>query len=132
MSEGQIRKDGGGGIKFVREGIAYVKPNLIGSDGTLRDKWVVIEEMILDYTKLHSEEVREVYETAAETRQIMKNKDASMGKVRLRLALVLPVGLNFLIKRHFPEVLKVPRKGAPGQLHDFMHRFPMFTIPQDI
>ncbi len=119
-------------MKLIHEGVAYIKPNLIGPGGHLRDKWEVIEELIIDYTKLHGDEVAEVLDAATDARMSKKHKDASMDHIRLRHALVLPVGLNFLIKRHFPEVLKPSLKGEPGFLYEFMKRFPQFAVPDNI
>ncbi len=110
-----------GVISFTPEGFAIITPK------ESNDMWTVVDGLIADYTRVHPEEVKEIIETAKEHRANLRNTTAASEGGSLRHALVLPVGLNFLLKKSFPEIFREKKV-----LREFMKRYPGFRIPEKL
>ena len=110
--------------KFTAKGIKYI--SFDQSKITEKNKWKTIEQLILDYTTLHANEVRDIVLACKEHKAVAYVKTASSQGKSLRFAVMLPMGLSVILKRIDPELLK------GKSLHMFMRRFPMFCIPEKI
>lgn len=102
------------GTKII---IPIVKPELN------RGMWDTIEGLIQDYTRLHPEEMKMFMKANAYCRATRKNSLASSPSKSLRWGMSMPVGLDILIRKWYPEVLSTKKT-----YHQFMRRFPGFRV----
>lgn len=82
------------------------------------DKWTQIDSLIRDYSKVHGEEVKEVLFAAHGMRQEAQKKNT----LDMKQCLMLPAGLNIILKREFPDLFT-----DRMQMQQFMKKFPGFS-----
>ena len=102
------------GVKII---IPIIKPELN------RGMWDTIEGLIQDYTRVHPEEMKLFMKANIYNRQTRKNAFASTTNKSLRWGMSMPVGLDILIRRWYPEVFNTKKS-----YHTFMRKFPGFRV----
>lgn len=109
-------------------------PIILPGDG--RDKWDIIGGLISDYTKLHPEEVRDILDTVKARKRVYDEARARQGMLMVgssmtrrsragavEPAVMLPMELSILIKKHYPEVLS-----ERSEIRMFVKKFPGFAL----
>jgi len=90
-----------------------------------RDKWNTVSQLIQDYTKTHPDQMREFVRTMRVVRATRLNKFGSSKSKSVRWGLSIPVGLDLLIRKYFPDLLTTKKN-----LHTFMKKFPGFRVSE--
>ena len=89
------------------------------------DKWETIRQIIDDYAKTHPIEVKEILDAARERRLMGNEYGSSEGILKkrgFRRGMMLPMGLQLILKKNFPEIFKDKK-----QYTKFMKKFPGFN-----
>jgi hypothetical protein len=108
-----------------RKGVKLIIPKI--TPDKAQDMWGVIEGLVQDYIRIHPQEVREVIEAVKVLRRETRSDTGATKNKSLRYGMCLPLGLELIIKRHYPEVFSEKRK-----FHKLMRLFPGFRVARKV